>query len=111
MNRVCLRRSRRLARLLRRARRNATFAVSRQIGSGRFGIDVLAAGDRRDFGFPEPVRLGGYVLANLSAQWTFADRFTLTARVENLFDRDYELASGYNTPGRSLFASLRYSLR
>jgi len=98
-------------RLLRRARRNTTFAISRRIGDGRFGIDVLAAGDRRDFGFPEPVRLGGYVLANLSAQWTFADRFTLTARVENLFDRDYELASGYNTPGRSLFASLRYSLR
>lgn len=99
------------SRLLRRARRNATFAVSRQIGAGRFGIDVLAAGDRRDFGFPEPVRLGRYVLANLSAQWSFAERLTLTARVENLFDRDYELASGYNTPGRSLFASVRYSLR
>jgi vitamin B12 transporter len=51
------------------------------------------------------------VLANLSAQWTFDERLTLTARVENLFDRDYELASGYNTVGRSLFASLRYSLR
>jgi vitamin B12 transporter len=99
------------SRLLRRARRNATFALARRFGSGRVGLDLLAAGNRRDFGFPEPVRLGGYMLANLSAQWTFGDRLTLTARVENLLDRDYELASGYNTVGRSLFASLRYSLR
>lgn len=99
------------SRLLRRARRNATFALSRRIGAGRFGIDVLAAGARRDFGFPDPVRLDDYVVANLSAQWTFGERLTLTARVENVLDQHYELASGYNTMGRSLFASMRYSLR
>lgn len=99
------------SRLLRRARRNATFAIARRFGNGRIGLDLLAAGNRRDFGFPEPVRMGGYLLANLSAQWTFAERLTLTARVENLLDRDYELASGYNTAGRSLFAAVRYSLR
>ena len=30
------------------------------------------------------------------------------ARVENLADRDYELVSGYNTPGRSGLLSLRW---
>ena len=40
-----------------------------------------------------------------------ADELTLTARVENVLDQHYELASGYNTMGRSLFASMRYSLR
>ena len=33
----------------------------------------------------------------------------LVARVENLLDEDYELASGYNTPGRGLYVSVRYA--
>ncbi|MCK7577432.1 MAG: TonB-dependent receptor [Chromatiales bacterium] len=33
------------------------------------GLDVLAAGERKDFGFPRPVTLDGYVLANLTARW------------------------------------------
>jgi outer membrane cobalamin receptor len=31
--------------------------------------------------------------------------------MENLFDEEYELASGYNTMGRSLFVSLRHEFR
>jgi outer membrane cobalamin receptor len=35
----------------------------------------------------------------------------LVARAENLFDEDYELASGFNTMGRSYFGALRYEFR
>jgi outer membrane cobalamin receptor len=29
-------------------------------------------------------------------------------KLENAFDRQYQLASGYNTPGRGIYATLQY---
>ncbi len=99
------------ARLLRRARENYTAALSRRFGAHEVGVDVLHAGERRDFGFPSPVQLPAYWLANLQAKLALGERFTLVARAENLFDEDYELASGFNTMGRSFFGALRYEFR
>ncbi len=98
-------------RLLRRARENFTAAVLRRIGNHEIGLDVIYAGERRDFGFPAQTELPAYWLANVSAKLAFAERFTLLARVENLFDEDYTLASGFNTMGQSFFAALRYEFR
>lgn len=99
------------ARLLRRARENATLAVSRRIRSHELALDLLYAGDRKDFGFPEPVTMGSYWLANLSARIAVTERWTMLARMENLFDEDYELASGFNTMGRSVFVAVRHEFR
>jgi vitamin B12 transporter len=99
------------ARLLRRAREHYTAAVARRLGAHEIAIDVLYAGERRDFGFPAQTVLPAYWLANLSARLALGERFTLVARAENLFDEDYELASGFNTMGRSLFGALRYEFR
>jgi vitamin B12 transporter len=93
-------------RLLRRAQRSATARLVRRLGAHELGIDVLAVGERRDFG---DVRLAGYVLANLTARFRLAERWTAGARVDNLLDQDYELVDGYNTAGRGLYASLSYS--
>lgn len=98
-------------RLLRRARENATLALSRSFRGHELALDLLYAGDRRDFGFPEPVTLDSYWLANLSARIAITPRFTLLARMENLLDEEYELADGYNTMGRSLFVAIRHDFR
>ena len=99
------------ARLLRRARENATLAIARRIGEQEIALDLLYAGERRDFGFPDPVSLPAYWLANLSARVALGGRWALLARAENLFDEDYELARGFNTMGRSLFMALRHDFR
>ena len=98
-------------RLLRRARENYTVAVARRFGGHEFGLDLLYAGERRDFGFPTDISLPSYWLANLSAKVALGNRFTLLARMENLFDEDYVLANGYNTMGRSLFGAIRFDFR
>ncbi len=98
-------------RLLRRARENFTFALARRLGGHEFAMDLLYAGERRDFGFPADISLPAYWLANLSARVALSERWTMLARMENLFDEDYELASGFNTMGRSLFVSLRHEFR
>ncbi len=99
------------ARLLRRAREYYSAALARRFGAHEIGMDVLYAGERRDFGFPSQTVLPAYWLANLQAQIALGERFTLVARAENLFDEDYELASGYNTMGQSFFGALRYEFR
>jgi vitamin B12 transporter len=98
-------------RLLRRARENYTAAVARRFGASEVSFDVLYAGERRDFGFPDQTVLPAYWLANLSARVALGEHFTLLLRAENLFDEDYELASGFNTMGQSFFGALRYEFR
>ena len=99
------------ARLLRRARENAALAVTRRIRSHELALDLLYAGARKDFGYPEPVTMASYWLASLSARVALSERWTMLARMENLFDEDYELASGFNTMGRSLFVAVRHEFR
>jgi len=92
--------------LLRRAEQSATAQLTRRAGEHEFGLQLLASGERRDFG---GTRLAGYVLANLTARFALAQRWTLRARLDNLLDQDYELVDGYNTAGRGIYASLAYS--
>jgi vitamin B12 transporter len=97
--------------LLRRARDSLTASVVRSLGRLELGLDVLAAGEREDFGFPDPVVLDAYVLVNATARWQATPALSLVARVENLFDEQYELASTFNTPDRGLCVALRYAPR
>ena len=50
----------------------------------------------------------GYDVVNLTANYTLDKHFDLSARVDNLFNKDYMLAHGYNTLGRTLFVGLSY---
>lgn len=53
--------------------------------------------------------LHGYGVTNAFANYRFARNWTATARVDNLFDREYETAYGYNTGGLGAFIGVRYS--
>jgi vitamin B12 transporter len=96
--------------LLRRPKESFTLAVTRSFERFDLGVDLLAAGKREDVGFPSPVELDSYVLVDLTAGWRITDQLSLRARVENLFDEDYELADGFNTPERGVYIALRYGL-
>ena len=99
------------SRLLRRARGNVSLGALRRIGAHEFAVDLLYAGERKDFGFPSAVTLPAYWLANISAKVAVSERWTMLARMENLLDEDYELARGFNTMGRSLFVAVRHTFR
>ncbi|MGH8315637.1 MAG: TonB-dependent receptor plug domain-containing protein, partial [Steroidobacterales bacterium] len=96
------------SRLLRRTRESYTFSFVKSFNRFQLGTDVLYAGERKDFGFPSAVTLGGYTLVNLTGRVQVTPSFDLDARLENAFDKRYELASGYNTPRRSFFVGARY---
>lgn len=94
--------------LLRRARHNFIVSYVQSLGAAQLGLDVLAAGERKDFG---DIPLDSYVLANFTARYDFNPNWSAQASIENLFNEDYELASGYRTPDRGVFVALRYAPR
>lgn len=55
-------------------------------------------------------RLDGYVTAVLRASYTFAQRYEVFARIENLTNADYTTVSGYGTAGRSAYAGVRVKM-
>lgn len=93
------------ARLLRRAESSATLSYTQSIGAHRFGLSILASGDREDFG---GTRLAGFVIANLTGQLNLGSDWQLNARIENLADTEYQTAASYRMQERSGFLELRY---
>ncbi|MGO4808290.1 TonB-dependent receptor plug domain-containing protein [Cupriavidus sp. 2MCAB6] len=89
--------------LLRRARRHAAFDVGRQFGAFRLGGEWIVSSARLDSGSRT---LGGYGIVNLTARYNIDKQWFVAARVENLFDKNYQLAYPYNTQGRAGFITL-----
>jgi vitamin B12 transporter len=51
--------------------------------------------------------LAGYTLVDWRIEWKVAPALTLFGRVENIGDRQYQTAAGYNSLGRTAYAGLR----
>ncbi|MBI5006703.1 MAG: TonB-dependent receptor [Nitrosomonadales bacterium] len=96
--------------LLRRARNFASLGVVKRYGALRVGGEWQYSGVRTDIDINTfaRTRLAPYDVANLTAGYAMSEHLELSARVDNLFNRDYMLAHGYNTPGRTVFVGLSY---
>jgi len=92
-------------RLLRRAEESATLSYTQDVGAHRIGVSLFASGDREDFG---GVRLSGYMLANLTAQFSLNNAWALHARIENLLDSEYQTAADFRMQERGGFVELKY---
>ncbi len=92
-------------RLLRRAEESGSLTYTQNVGAHRVRLSVFASGDREDFG---GVRLDGYVLANLTAQFSLGSSWAMHARIENLLDTEYETAANFRMQERSGFVELKY---
>lgn len=94
--------------LVRRAKQNGNLGISRQWGDLQLGTEIETAAHRyNDVANLE--RMSGYTLVNLYSEYRINNDWSLNARVNNLFDRKYELAKDYGTLGTNLFVSVRYA--
>jgi vitamin B12 transporter len=96
--------------LARRAKRHASVDVNYTVGALTGGAGLAASGKRFDDAANKTV-LGGYSLVNLFAAYQVTSDWSLELRVNNAFDKQYELARFYNTAGRQVFAGLRFGAR
>lgn len=100
--------------LARRAREFGSFGVNQSIGALNLGAEIRYSGARHDAYYNiitfanTAVTLPGYQLLNLTTRYQVEKSLHVSARVDNLFNRNYSEAYGYNTPGRTLFIGLTY---
>ncbi|POZ61285.1 TonB-dependent receptor domain-containing protein [Chromobacterium alticapitis] len=96
--------------LSNRPRQSANFSASKQWDKWTLGVEQQVASRRAGDTFnTEAKALHGYGVTNAYANYRFAKNWTATARIDNLFDREYETAYGYNTGGLGAFIGVRYS--
>ncbi len=94
--------------LPRRAKSQITLGADYRVGAWSFGGTLLTMGKRfDDVGNTTP--LAGYTTLDLQAEYAFARDWALQAKLNNVSDRAYETALGYNQPGRQFFVTLRYA--
>ncbi|MCA1938857.1 MAG: TonB-dependent receptor [Dechloromonas sp.] len=94
--------------LVRRASQYGTVSLGQRVGDFDWRIEVQGSGRRYD-NTANTTKLAGYALTNLYGAYRFAADWSIFARVNNVFDRDYTLAGGYATPGANAFIGIRYS--
>lgn len=95
-------------RLARRASNYGSVAVGQRIAAWEWRTELVGSGDRFD-NVANTRKLSGYTVTNLYGAYHFANDWSVFARVNNLFDRDYELAADFATPGRNAFVGVRYA--
>lgn len=103
--------------LPRRAKLYGNLGINYYIQEWIFGIEQIGSGSRYD-DKANNNKIEGYTITNLIANFALNEKTTINFRLDNAFDKAYALAyegsqsssTGYiyQTPGRSLYANLRY---
>lgn len=95
-------------RLARRAEQQMFSHLSRSFGNWTLGGEWQWVGHRYDDA-ANKVRLGGYGLANLFAEYRVEKDWVLFARGNNIFDKYYETVNNYGVLGANAFFGIRYA--
>lgn len=98
-------------RLDRRARQQLKYQLDWQVEKLDMGVSYQYIGQRtdKDYGTYENVSLGGVSIWDLTASYPITSHLSIRGRIANLFDKDYETAYGYRTPGREYFLTGSYN--
>lgn len=93
--------------LPRRARSQANLSVDYNASVWSVGGQVLSTSSRFD-NAANTISVDGYTTLDLNASYKIAKDWALQAKINNVTNRQYETAFGYNQPGRGAFLTLRY---
>ncbi|CAJ50677.1 TonB-dependent vitamin B12 receptor, partial [Bordetella avium 197N] len=92
-----------------RARQIYRASAEHRFGPATAGVEYLWSGPRYA-NAANTQELGGYGLVNLTASYDVSKNLTAYLRWNNLFNKDYTLARGYNTPGSTVFLNLAWRM-
>ncbi|KQV78364.1 hypothetical protein ASC87_12310 [Rhizobacter sp. Root1221] len=95
-------------RLARRAPRFASFNIDKDLGDTTVGAQWQVS-DKRYDNVANTTVLGGYSIVNLDLQHKLSSDWRLLARVDNFFDKKYQLANTYVTSPMTVFVGVRWS--
>lgn len=97
-------------RLPRRADTIITYDLSRSFGPVDLGGNVLARGNSYEEDWlGNRTEVDGFATVDLRAAYHIDKHFTLSAKLNNLLDKQYETVDTYNTFGRNFFFTIHYN--
>ena len=94
--------------LLRRAKYKAKWKGTAQLGDVDLSLRYLYQGKRDDYGTTGIDTFAGYSLWDISAIYLVTEAFKLSARIDNVFDKEYATAAGYPAPERGYYINATY---
>jgi vitamin B12 transporter len=97
--------------LQRRAKQQVKYELDWQVYDFDWAVTYQYLGQRYDTDYVtyEKVKLGGVSLWDLAVSYPVTSHLTVRGRIANLFDKDYETAYGYATPGREYYLTGSYT--
>ena len=93
--------------LSRRSEVSYTLAINHNNENYTIGMDMRHSGERDNSAYDTKI-LKSYTLININSKFKLSSNLSLKARIENLTNEVYELASTYRTPERSYYVDLAY---
>ena len=94
----------------RRPNRSISLNLSKTSGKWKRNINWTAKSWAWDKdAHTNEVKLGGYGLLNLSTSYDFTDSLSVYLNRKNVLDKDYEMARGYKTLGKTTTLGLTYN--
>ncbi|NOQ35241.1 MAG: TonB-dependent vitamin B12 receptor [Methylococcaceae bacterium] len=94
--------------LARRAEQSFRLDVDKRIDDLSVGASFIAEGRRFD-NLSNTRRLSGFTTLDLRAEYTLFNQVTAQAKINNILDKQYQTAAGYNADGLNLFFTLTYT--
>ena len=92
-----------------RAETFGSFVVAKSIGAWQFSTTAVGSSARFDSATEAPgSRMAGYGLLNAQMRYALNKSWNVELSANNITDRKYELAQGYNTPGRTVFLNVKF---
>ena len=95
-------------RLPRRAEKILTYDLSRSFGPVDVGSTVMARGDSFNDS-KNTTKISGFVTVDLRAAYHINKNWTVSGKLNNLLNKQYQLVDTYNTADRNFFFSIHYN--
>jgi len=93
----------------RRAKTIANFGLNQDLGAWSVGAQTRYSSERPDAA--QTKTLGVYFVSDLTASYQWSRDLKLNGRINNVFDRKFETAYGYNQVRRGVFAGLNWQIK
>ena len=91
--------------LVRRAKRKASWTGDIDVANTKLFAQVLYVGERGDVG---NVDLPSYTIWHIGARYPLTQQLTLNGKINNLFDKDYQVVDGYDAPDMEFYVGADY---
>lgn len=98
--------------LIRRPKHKFTASLNYSfLGKGILNLSFIHIGEREDMDFTTwpaaRVNLSGYTLFNAAVSFDITPSIQVFSRLDNIYDKEYEMIKGYGTPGFSAYGGFK----